>query len=140
MLNLATLGGSLRETLVGSRAGTINTVKPTRSAMMSWDQPLFWVSVILLLFGLVMVYSASIALYDSPKYSSLRPTYFLTRQAAFIVFGMIVGALAFRISSKTWQRLARHLVAGGGADPWHRQGCQWCAALDSSIHRQSSAV
>jgi cell division protein FtsW len=106
MLNLASLGGSLRDTLVGTRAGAISAVKPTRSAMMTWDQPLFWVSVTLLLFGLVMVYSASIALYDSPKYSTLRPTYFLTRQAAFIVIGLAVGALAFRIPTKSWQRFA----------------------------------
>ena len=106
MLNLASLGGSLRDTLVGTRAGAISAVKPTRSAMMTWDQPLFWVSVTLLLFGLVMVYSASIALYDSPKYSTLRPTYFLTRQAAFIAIGLAAGALAFRIPTKTLQRFA----------------------------------
>jgi cell division protein FtsW len=106
MLNLATLGGSLRDSLVGTRAGAISAVKPTRSAMMTWDQPLFWVSMTLLLFGLVMVYSASIALYDSPKYSTLRPTYFLTRQACFIAIGLIVGALAFRVPTKAWQRCA----------------------------------
>jgi cell division protein FtsW len=109
MLNLANLGGSLRETLVGVRPGSISAVKPTRSAMMRWDQPFFWVCVVLLLFGLVMVYSASIALYDSPRYSTLRPTYFLVRQAAFIVVGLIVGLLAFRIPTQSWQRLAPYL-------------------------------
>ncbi|MGA2550802.1 MAG: putative lipid II flippase FtsW [Burkholderiaceae bacterium] len=77
--------------------------------MMRWDQPFFWVCVVLLLFGLVMVYSASIALYDSPRYSTLRPTYFLVRQAAFIVVGLIVGLLAFRIPTQSWQRLAPYL-------------------------------
>ena len=109
MLNLASLGGSIRETLVGVRPGSISAVRPTRSAMLRWDQPLFWVSVVLLLFGLVMVYSASIALYDSPKYSNLRPTYFLVRQAAFIVFGLAVGVLAFRVPTRTWQGAAPYL-------------------------------
>lgn len=108
-MNLASLGGSLRETLVGTRAGSISTVKPTRSAMLRWDEPLFCVTAILLLFGLVMVYSASIALYDTPKFSALKPTYFLIRQAAFIVIGLIAGGLSFRIPTATWQRFAPYL-------------------------------
>ncbi len=108
MLNLSTFD-SLRDTLVGTRPGTISTVKTTRSTMMSWDQPLFWVSIILLLFGLVMVYSASIALSDSPRYPNLKPTYFLIRQAAFIVIGLGAGAIAFRIPLSIWQRWAAYL-------------------------------
>jgi cell division protein FtsW len=109
MLNLAGLGGSIRETLVGVRPGSISAVKPTRSAMLRWDQPLFWVSVVLLLFGLVMVYSASIGLYDAPQYNNWRPTYFLLRQAVFIVIGLFAGLLAFRMPTRTWQVAAPYL-------------------------------
>lgn len=109
MLKLAWLRASIRPTLADVRSGSVNAIKPTRSALMRWDEPLFWVAVVLLLFGLVMVYSASIALYDSPHYRNLRPTYFLVRQAIFIVVGLVAGAIAFRVPTKTWQRLAPYL-------------------------------
>ncbi len=56
------------------------------SKMMDYDQPLVWVTLLLMLFGMVMVYSASIALPDSPKFRYLqdRNEYFLYRQAIFI--------------------------------------------------------
>jgi hypothetical protein len=51
--------------------------------MMEYDQPLVWVVLLLMLFGMVMVYSASIALPDSPKFAYLagKNNYFLLRQA-----------------------------------------------------------
>jgi cell division protein FtsW len=109
MLRLATLGGSIRETLLGVRPGSISAVRPTRSSMMKWDQPLFLVTLLLLLFGLVMVYSASIALSDAPRYGNLQPAHFLERQAAFIALGLVASLIAFRIPSATWQRLAPYL-------------------------------
>ena len=53
--------------------------------MMEYDQPLVWVTLLLMLFGMVMVYSASIALPDSPKFANYKNNYFLQRQAMFIV-------------------------------------------------------
>jgi cell division protein FtsW len=83
-----------------------------RSKMMEYDQPLVWVVVLLMLFGMVMVYSASIALPDSPKYASYKNTHFLIRQAMFIGTSMFAGLLAFRVRVETWQRLAPYLFAG----------------------------
>lgn len=57
---------------------------PQRSKMMEYDQPLIWVVVLLMLFGMVMVYSASISLPDSPKYASYKNNHFLIRQAIFV--------------------------------------------------------
>ena len=54
-----------------------------RSKMMEYDQPLVWVVILLMLFGMVMVYSASISLPDSPKYASYNNNHFLIRQASF---------------------------------------------------------
>jgi cell division protein FtsW len=83
-----------------------------RSKMMEYDQPLVWVVLLLMLFGMVMVYSASIALPDSPKYASYKNTHFLIRQAMFIGTSMFAGLLAFRVRVETWQRLAPYLFAG----------------------------
>ncbi|CDG85083.1 cell division protein FtsW [Janthinobacterium agaricidamnosum NBRC 102515 = DSM 9628] len=82
------------------------------SKMMEYDQPLVWVVVLLMLFGMVMVYSASIALVDSPKFSAYSNSYFLVRQAAFIAVSIVVGALVFRVPVASWQRWAPYLFIG----------------------------
>jgi cell division protein FtsW len=80
-----------------------------RSKMMEYDQPLVWVVVLLMLFGLVMVYSASISLPDSPKYASYKNSHFLIRQGIFICVSLLAAFFAFRVRVETWQRLAPYL-------------------------------
>ena len=80
-----------------------------RSKMMEYDQPLVWVVLLLMLFGMVMVYSASVSLPDSPKYASYKNTHFLMRQAMFIGISLVAGLLVFRVRIETWQRLAPYL-------------------------------
>ncbi|HJW56337.1 MAG TPA: putative lipid II flippase FtsW [Burkholderiaceae bacterium] len=77
--------------------------------MMEYDQSLVWVVLSLMLFGMVMVYSASISLPDSPKYASYSNSHFLVRQAMFIVVSLSLGLLAFRVRMATWQRWAPYL-------------------------------
>jgi len=103
------LRASVKDSLKDSLAGSTGAIRPVRSTMMTWDQPLFWVGITLLMFGLVMVYSASIALSDSPRYDHRQPAYFLMRQSVFIVIGLVAGALAFRVPIKAWQRAAPYL-------------------------------
>jgi cell division protein FtsW len=83
-----------------------------RSRMMEYDQPLIWVVLLLMLFGMVMVYSASVALPDSPKYAAYSNYHFLTRQAIFIVISLVASAVVFRVPIETWQRWAPYLFAG----------------------------
>jgi cell division protein FtsW len=80
-----------------------------RSKMMEYDQPLAWVVLLLMLFGMVMVYSASISLPDSPKYANYKNSHFLVRQAIFVTVAIVAGLLAFRVKIETWQRYAPHL-------------------------------
>lgn len=80
-----------------------------RSKMMEYDQPLVWVTMILMLFGMVMVYSASISLPDSPKYANYKNSHFLLRQAMFVGVSVLAGLLAFRVRISTWQKLAPYL-------------------------------
>jgi cell division protein FtsW len=77
-----------------------------RSRMAEYDQPLVWVTLLLMLFGMVMVYSASISLPDSPKYASYRNAHFLVRQAIFIMVSLVAGLLVFRIKIEAWQKAA----------------------------------
>ena len=83
-----------------------------RSKMMEYDQLLVWVVLLLMLFGMVMVYSASISLPDSPKYASYKNSHFLMRQAMFIGVSLVAALFAFRVRIETWQRFAPYLFAG----------------------------
>ena len=55
-----------------------------------FDQPLIWVTVTLLLWGLVMVYSASIAMPDNPRFGNYAQSHFLLRHIAAIGVALVV--------------------------------------------------
>jgi cell division protein FtsW len=90
----------------GSSADALTSGRARVSKMMEYDQPLVWVTLLLMLFGMVMVYSASISLPDSPKFANYKNTYFLQRQAIFIAISLLTGLFVFRIRVADWQRLA----------------------------------
>ncbi|MDO8278776.1 MAG: FtsW/RodA/SpoVE family cell cycle protein, partial [Burkholderiaceae bacterium] len=80
------------------------STRPARVS--SFDPALLWVVVALLAWGLVMVYSASIALPDSPKFARYTHTHFLFRHLLFMCIALIGGLIAFQIPVATWERLA----------------------------------
>ena len=59
------------------------------------DHSMLAVTLALLLFGLVMVYSASIALPDSPRFAAYKSSHFLLRHAFAIAVGLIAAWIAF---------------------------------------------
>src|ERR1700720_2832470 len=69
----------------GGLASAVSGVRPIRSRMLDYDHSLLWVTIALLGFGVVMVYSASIAMPDSPKYAAYHDYAFLVRHIASIV-------------------------------------------------------
>lgn len=75
----------------------------------NYDQYLFWAVMILLGLGLVMVYSASIAIAEADKAVGHQSTYFLVRQAIFILIGVSAGFIAFQIPVAWWQKMAPYL-------------------------------
>ena len=82
---------------------------PKRSTMLEYDQALIWVSLILMILGMVMIYSASISLPDSPKYANYTNAQFLIRQAIFVSFSILVSIFVFRIPIAVWQKAAPYL-------------------------------
>jgi cell division protein FtsW len=78
-----------------------------------YDQGLVWVTLILLGIGLVMVYSASIALAEADKATGHQTTYFLIRQAIYIVIGLVAAFITFQIPIHVWQKLAPYLFVLG---------------------------
>lgn len=82
----------------------VSTGHPPR--LMNFDSTLVWVVVAMVAFGLVMVYSASIALPDSKRFAGYPPAYFLVRQALFIGIAAIAGVLAVQVPMSTWEKWA----------------------------------
>jgi cell division protein FtsW len=77
--------------------------------LQSVDQALVWVVVALLMWGMVMVYSASIAMPDNPRFSRYAQTHFLTRHVISMAVGSVMALLAFQVSTDTWEKVARPL-------------------------------
>ena len=100
---------SERTSRTGGLSSAVSGVRPLRSRMLDYDHSLLWVVVALLGLGIVMVYSASIAMPDSPKYASYRDYAFLVRQVIFVVMGSVAGVIAFRVRISTWDKYAPKL-------------------------------
>ncbi len=86
------------QSLNGSRSAPVT--------LAGFDQALVWVTVALLMFGLVMVYSASVAMPDNPKFARYAHTHFVMRHALSLVVAFIVALLAFQVPVATWEKLA----------------------------------
>ena len=87
----------------------VDAGRPTR--VMGVDSALIWVTAALLAFGLVMVYSASVALPDSPRFALYTPTHFLSRQAIFIVIGLVCAFATAQIPIAIWEKWAPWIFA-----------------------------
>lgn len=90
-------------TYAGTRQGPVREL--------GFDQPLLWGIVALLAWGLVMVYSASIALPDNPRFGNYAATHFVVRHGMFIVIGMVAALITFQVPMQTWERFAPWLFA-----------------------------
>ncbi|QHE89022.1 putative lipid II flippase FtsW [Hydrogenophaga sp. BPS33] len=78
---------------------------------LGFDQPLLWVVVSLLAWGLVMVYSASIALPDNPRFGNYAQSHFVLRHGMAMVIGVVAAMVAFQFPMKAWERLAPWMFA-----------------------------
>jgi len=88
---------------------SVGSGKP--SAVSGFDQALAWVVGALIALGLVMVYSASVAMHDNPKFANYAPTYFLNRQALFIALGLVAALVTLQIPISVWEKWAPWLFA-----------------------------
>jgi len=76
-----------------------------RSSLAPVDWALLWATAALLGMGLVMVYSASIAIAEA-KSANNQPAFYLIRHAMYLVVGVAVAYAAFQIPTAIWQKLA----------------------------------
>jgi cell division protein FtsW len=103
----AVVAGSPRSALPAApvRRGNYGRA-PASAPVQRIDQALVWLTVGLLAFGLVMVYSASVALPDSPKFARYAHSHFLVRHAVFMAMSFVAALLAFQVPVSTWEKVA----------------------------------
>ncbi len=96
---------TLKDTFLAWLSRKKPETSPVKEAQaMYWDKPLLLVSLSLMVLGIVMVYSASVALPDAPKSRIHWGEYYFVRQIVFVIGGIIAGWLAFRVHIDTWQK------------------------------------
>lgn len=103
--------GGLRAWIATRRGAERLPVRDTlRSApaqpLLAFDRTLVLVAMALIVFGLVMVYSASIALPDSRKFAAYAPTHFLWRHAMAVALGVVVAFAVAQIPIAVWEKHA----------------------------------
>ena len=77
------------------------------------DLTLLWSGLFLLLIGMVMVYSASIAIAEAGRFTGYQPAYYLIRHAVFLAIGIVFAILAFQVPMTLWQEIAPWLFVAG---------------------------
>jgi cell division protein FtsW len=100
------LGGGARDGGPLPVRDFVNVSSSQPSKLMGFDQALVWVTLALLVMGLVMVYSATISLPDSPRFANYTQTFFLNRHLVSIVMAIGVAAVVTQIPMATWERMA----------------------------------
>ena len=83
----------------------IGSARPARLA--DFDHALVLVVLALVAFGLVMVYSASVALPDHPKFARYSPTFFLSRHLLSITIGLVCALAVAQLPISFWERHAK---------------------------------
>ena len=85
---------------------SLSRTPATPHRMAGFDRTLVWVTVALLMAGLVMVYSATIAMPDNPKFARYAHTHFLLRHVLSLFVAFIVAVMVFQVPITVWEKLA----------------------------------
>ena len=108
---------ALRLRLVGDGAAALpirnwTGTTPARPAhAQGFDQAMVWVVFALVVLGLVMVYSASVALPDNPKFARYTPTHFLSRHAVSLAIAFVSALAVLQVPIRLWEKWAPWIFA-----------------------------
>jgi cell division protein FtsW len=84
-----------------------------RAPQPEFDQGLVWTAVLLVGLGIVMVYSASIAIAEGSRATGYQPTYYLLRHGLFVAAGLVAAMAVFQVPLRLWQQAAPYLFLLG---------------------------
>jgi cell division protein FtsW len=99
---------------VSARASNFSSRLLKREEPRELDPFLLWPAIALLLFGLVMVYSASIATAEGSRFTGHSASFFLIRHTVFLCIGAVAAVVAFQVPMRAWQEMAPWLFLIGG--------------------------
>ena len=88
-------------------------ISPGNAEQSEFDLPLLWTIMTLLAFGMVMVYSASIASAEADRHLGFHSTYFFFRQSLYVGVALLAGWAAFQVPLERWKRYALPLFGVG---------------------------
>lgn len=94
--------------LFAELTGSVNAVSPGRTTMRNYDLPLVIATSILVGLGILMVYSAAIALADGPRANYGRYS-FVLRQFAYVAIGLFVSTMVLTVPMTAWRRMTMAL-------------------------------
>ena len=89
---------------------SVSQGQPAR--LLGFDVTLLWVMAALLALGTVMVYSASVALPDSPRFARYAPTHFLVRHLLAIGLAAVAVFVTAQIPMSLWEKYSPWLFIG----------------------------
>ena len=84
-----------------------------KAPMAEYDRSLAWAALLLAAVGLVMVYSASVEIAGTSRYTGDNSAYFLIRQVIFLGAALLAATMVFLVPVRMWQRLAPWLFVAG---------------------------
>ena len=76
------------------------------ASVMAFDQALVVVVIALLALGVVMVFSASVAMPDNPKFANYSQGFFLQRHLLSLVVALITALAVVQVPIAWWERFA----------------------------------
>ncbi|MEO6407750.1 MAG: putative lipid II flippase FtsW [Burkholderiaceae bacterium] len=113
---------NLRARLPGRKAAAASEAVPVRdwiqvgsgepARLLGFDQTLVGVVIALMSLGIVMVYSASIALPDNPALAGYSPSHYLSRQLLAIGLGFVLALAVLQVPMKVWERWSPWIFIG----------------------------
>jgi len=93
--------------------GVLGAVANRPATIAELDYGVVSLSALLLGLGLVMVYSASIAIAEAGRFTDNQPAYFLIRHGAFVFIGITAGFICFQFPMRFWEQVAPYLFLLG---------------------------
>jgi cell division protein FtsW len=105
--------GHLRPFRILKAWSSLGAMPRNPRTMPTYDASLAWCAILLLAIGLVMVYSASIAMAEASAHTGFRSWYFLARHTMFVAAGAFAAFVTFQMPMKGWQRLAPWIFFAG---------------------------
>lgn len=91
--------------LFAELTASVNAVSPGRTTMRNYDLPLVIATSILVGLGILMVYSAAIALADGPRAMNAGRYFFVLRQSAYAALGLFVSMMVLTVPMTAWRRV-----------------------------------